>query len=332
MWDPEQYICVLAHHTAGCGPGGHIKANIILQGERKKPQRELDCCLTKRKTTAALLEVCARMTSGHFQRHSLFKCFPPSPAPKITEVLKGRLNPRWHWHLLLLTNCSHSSKLQLWVLQWLQSGAAHLGSTSVTLVTGHKPHHCHICFPHRLQILTRTNNASYDPSPANPNFVHSPGKASRVGSCVPGGAELQEQLESLAWPAAAQVQWHRGPSSQSSDIKQSWTTAQEQTWTWELMLLNWENSRPAFEPSFPQELDSPERRSWESCCQGFCWGMRRNPSRKVYEVILTSRIIPCRYKTMSTALRAVFLACPRKRWIVDLQLKEVDISPCSLHR
>lgn len=59
MQDPEQCICVLAHHTAGCGPGGYIKANIILQLKRKKPQHELDCCLTKRKTIAALvLSIC----------------------------------------------------------------------------------------------------------------------------------------------------------------------------------------------------------------------------------------------------------------------------------
>lgn len=88
MWDPEQCSCVLAHHTAGCGPGGHIKANIILQGKRKKPQREPDCCLTKSKTIAALVEVCARMTSGHFQRHSLFKCFH-TPSFLGTQNHKG---------------------------------------------------------------------------------------------------------------------------------------------------------------------------------------------------------------------------------------------------
>lgn len=89
MWDPKQCICVLAHPTAGWGPGGHIKANIILQGKRKKPQRELDCCLTKRKTIAALVEVCARMTSGHFQRHSLFKCFHTPSLFTGTQNHKG---------------------------------------------------------------------------------------------------------------------------------------------------------------------------------------------------------------------------------------------------
>lgn len=43
----------------GVGPRGYIKANIILQLKRKKPQHELDCLTKRKKTTAALvLSIC----------------------------------------------------------------------------------------------------------------------------------------------------------------------------------------------------------------------------------------------------------------------------------
>lgn len=157
MWDPEQCICVLAHHRAGCGPGGHIKANIILQGKSKKPQRELDCCLTKRKTIAALVEVCARMTSGHFQRHSLFKCFH-TPSFIGTQNHKGTGRGCETQTLSgICTSCSSHKRLKQ-----LQTAALGIMSTlnrawslpigkqqRDTVATRHQHHH----FPHRLQIL-----------------------------------------------------------------------------------------------------------------------------------------------------------------------------------
>lgn len=96
MPDPEQCICVLAHHTPGCGPAGYIKANIILQLRRKKPQHEPDCCLTKRKTIAALVSRICQNDHWPLPDTFLVQSFSavlPHQLPEVTKVQRGRLNP-----------------------------------------------------------------------------------------------------------------------------------------------------------------------------------------------------------------------------------------------
>lgn len=190
MWDPEQCICVPAHHTAGCGPGGHIKANIILQGKRKKPQRELDCCLTKRKTIAALVEVCARMTSGRFQRHSLLKCFHSLVHwhPKSQRYRRGCETQTLG---NICTSCSSHKqlKLQLWALcpHWPKPGACPLGSSSMTqwpLVTNTSPTGC------KSSSCSRTNHPTCKP---RLSFTHSPGKAPGSVLCPPEGLSSRDR-------------------------------------------------------------------------------------------------------------------------------------------
>lgn len=103
MQDPKQCICVLAHHTQGYGPGEYMKANIILQLKRKKPQHELDC-LTKRKTIAALvLSICQ---NDHWPLPDTFfvqvlqYCFIRCLKSKVQRELLT-VNPWQHLHLQL---------------------------------------------------------------------------------------------------------------------------------------------------------------------------------------------------------------------------------------
>lgn len=79
IWSPwnvgpqTMHLCAGPPHGRVWAQGTHKSQHYTAREKKKAPAWAW--LLFKRKTIAALVEVCARMTSGHFQRHSLFKCF-----------------------------------------------------------------------------------------------------------------------------------------------------------------------------------------------------------------------------------------------------------------
>lgn len=225
------------------------------------------------------MEVCARMTSGHFQRHPLFKCFhtPSFTGTKNHKGTKGAAKPKPS--VTSAPPAPHQLLTQLQtallaiILQWSKSWACPFGKHQCD--TGHKPHQFH----HRLQILTLHQ---HKPSQLWPQLLQT-------------WAELHSQPWESSWSSQnlwlghqhmsrvtqASLQPGQGHQTELDNGRKTNNVGvnlvrlrQLQAWVWTEL-----STRAGF--FWEEELGE--------LLPGFCWGRRRSPSWEVYEVILTFR-------------------------------------------